>query len=105
MSAVAVLLSPRTSPVGAPCAGCGFCCQNEACELSRTLMHSAKAPCIALEWDGSRYRCGIVNHPHKYMLDGGKQWADPWLTPLIHRALGVGLGCDRAKDWLERRTI
>ena len=92
MSDSFVLLSPQKPTEGAPCNGCGYCCQNVACELSVEFLKSSIAPCIALEWDGRLYRCGLVVHPSKYLkvpISG-----DAFLGSEIAITLGIGSGCD-----------
>ena len=86
-----VLLSTQKPPMGDPCNGCGACCQNEACSLSVDLLHSSVAPCIALEFDGSRYRCGLVVRPHHYL--DLPNFTDGYLRSLVSEMLGVGKGC------------
>lgn len=86
-----VLLSTQKPPKGEPCNGCGACCQNEACLLSVNLLGSTAAPCIALEFDGEQYRCGLVVRPSHYF--GLNRFADEYLRPNISMLLGVGKGC------------
>ena len=62
-----VILSVQKPPEGDPCNGCGMCCQEEACFLSRDFLNSEAAPCIALEFDGRRYLCGLVRNPTVYL--------------------------------------
>ena len=52
---------------GAPCNGCGHCCQTKACELSITFLKSSVTPCVALEEEGGKYWCGLLRTPEKYM--------------------------------------
>ena len=80
--------------LGGTCTGCGRCCQEEACALSVEYMHSEQAPCVALEIHDGILRCGLVLHPHKYLLGPEKPWADEMLSPLFRLALGIGKGCD-----------
>lgn len=87
-----VLLSNQKPPEGAPCNGCGMCCQEQACDLSREYLKSTVAPCIALEFDGSRYVCGLVCHPGRYL--GTPDFGDEYISPLFAEALGIGKGCD-----------
>jgi len=76
-----ILISPRKSEPGEPCSGCGFCCQAEACLVSERLGHY-EAPCVFLEWDGGRYRCGVLlqakGESRRYLIE----------------TMAVGLGCD-----------
>ena len=77
---------------GEVCNGCGMCCLHEACQLSVEYLKSSVAPCVALEHDGQRFRCGLLTDPSKYLglkFDGNAE-----LVPLIAEALGAGKGCD-----------
>jgi hypothetical protein len=85
------LLSNQKPPEGTPCNGCGMCCQEQACMLSREYLDSSVAPCIALQFDGRLYRCGLVANPGRYL--GTPGWGDPALSPLFAEALGIGRGC------------
>ena len=79
--------------VGSPCNGCGFCCQREACHLSKQYLNSTAAPCVALEYRDGRSWCGLVREPSKYMgLE--RDWADAHISSLLAHALGLGMGCD-----------
>lgn len=90
-----VILSQQKPNMGEPCNGCGFCCQNEACQLSVDYIGSSVAPCVALEWDGvSRYECGLVLHPLRYVRQGDRIVPDDLLGPMFRHMLGVGRGCD-----------
>jgi uncharacterized cysteine cluster protein YcgN (CxxCxxCC family) len=93
-----VLLSAQKPAQWEPCNGCGACCQNEACKLSRDHLGSTVAPCIALEWHNGKYRCGLLIRPAHYIPDVskllGKRYAKSILAPLFGVALGVGKGCD-----------
>jgi hypothetical protein len=81
---------------GEPCNGCGFCCKEEACDLSREYLKSAAAPCVALEHQDGRYWCGLVRNPAKYL--GLQEWAVEFaqgeLSPKFAYALRLGAGCD-----------
>ena len=88
-----ILIAARKKPkLGERCNGCGFCCLNEACLVSREYLHSDAAPCIALEHDGTRFICGMVRDPSKYL--GLKINANAELSPLFKQMLGVEKGCD-----------
>lgn len=87
------VMLPVKPAIGQPCNGCGHCCKTEACLLSRDFLHSAVAPCIALEQEDGRYWCGLVRTPSKY-LGLPQDWADPQLSCTIAYTLGLGMGCD-----------
>ena len=78
------------------CNGCGQCCQEEACSLSREYLKSDVAPCVALEFDEGRYWCGLVRNPAKHL--GLKEWAEDFslveLSPKFAYMLRLGQGCD-----------
>lgn len=92
MSTDFIILSKQKPAEGARCNGCGYCCQAEACSLSLEYLHSEEAPCIALEFDGEQYRCGLVMHASKYLKTPA--FGDELIRGLLTRALGVGYGCD-----------
>lgn len=85
--------APAKPAVGAPCNGCGVCCAAAPCPLSRALLRHRAGPCPALDWDGVRYRCGLLVAPahHLRWLPG---WAQPAFRRLARRYLAVGAGCD-----------
>lgn len=89
-----VILSAQKPPHGAPCNGCGMCCQEEACGLSLDLLKSSAAPCVALEWSGGSYRCGLVVRPAHYLGAPDYDEVNDYLGALIANRLGVGRGCD-----------
>lgn len=86
-----VLLSAQKPPEGTPCNGCGECCQTQACGLSSDYLKSDASPCIALEWDGARYRCGLAVRPSHYLKI--PNFADEMISGMIIQALGIGKGC------------
>ncbi len=81
---------------GKPCNGCGHCCKEEACNLSRDFLKSDKAPCIALEFEDGRYWCGLVRNPAKHL--GLQDWAQEFsmieFSPKFAYMLRLGEGCD-----------
>lgn len=89
---------PIKPAFGAPCNGCGYCCQTEACELSRKFLDSDKAPCIALEQDGGRYYCGLVRDPGRYLGLPDEGWRHAAAREVLSHefafALRLGAGCD-----------
>lgn len=82
--------------LGAPCNGCGFCCEADPCAIAKTYLLDHSAPCKALERSADRTWCGLVLHPSKYLKHHGltKDWADTILGAEIAGLLGVGRGCD-----------
>lgn len=59
-----------------PCNGCGFCCQNEVCELGLLIVGSHQAPCEMLVYKDGRTFCGAALG-----------------SELVARMLGIGKGC------------
>ena len=93
-----VVLSPQKPPLGSDCNGCGFCCQNEPCEAAEEYLGirkgSSPATCPALEFNGSQYRCGLIERPSHYVKAGHRaRWKDELLSGMIARLIGVGQGC------------
>jgi len=88
--------APERPAFGAPCNGCGECCKEEACNLSRDFLKSTVAPCVALEFEDGRYWCGLVRNPAKHL--GLQQWAQEFslieLSPKFAFMLRLGEGCD-----------
>ena len=85
--------APLKPPYGDPCNGCGRCCQEMACALSRDLLKSLKTPCIALEHAEGRYWCGLIREPHKY-LGISHPWANTILAAKLSEMVAIGKGCD-----------
>jgi hypothetical protein len=80
------LLSPQKPVWGEPCNGCGYCCQNSACEISQQITgDSPLSGCSLLEWDGANYRCGAIRMAGLISAEH---------AVFLRRKLGVGFGCD-----------
>ncbi len=76
-------LTYRVKPLqGEACNGCGYCCQQEVCQLF-VEVHGTKpdAPCPSLVYKDGRTYCGLV------------LWASPEIGALFMRLLGIGRGC------------
>ena len=101
MTAVTVFQILQKPKQWEPCNGCGECCKEEACEISVTILNSKTTPCIALEFDGEKYRCGMVTRPAHYLrlnwTEADIPKADAMLRPMIQQVLGIGTWCDA--DW------
>lgn len=68
---------------GAPCNGCGKCCQNEICGIGKEIYgEKVAAPCPALTLESGRYWCMFVLAED---MTGS--------PALIGNALGIGKGC------------
>lgn len=98
-----VILTPTKPLFGEPCNGCGTCCVAQACFLSREYIGSDQSPCVALEWDGQRYHCGLVRNPMKHMRQNTTLVPDELLGPMFAHMLYVGNGCD-SEWWIEDRA-
>lgn len=80
-----VILTPRKPLYGSPCNGCGSCCQRSICLLGQGIFPNIphrSAACPALEWDGEKYRCGVLSSE-----------SDPIRREFIQLTLGHGFGC------------
>jgi hypothetical protein len=79
MSQLTVIQQPS---FGDPCNRCGVCCKEEACELSRDMLHSDAAPCIALEVEpDGKFSCGLLKRPSHHL---GISWnADDEIRSLL----------------------
>jgi len=74
--------APAKPRSGAACNGCGVCCLAEPCPLGIVVSRRTRGACAALQWDGLRYRCGLVES------------AGPRLARALRRWIGAGRGCD-----------
>lgn len=91
-------------PVGAPCNGCGLCCETLICSAGSFTMglvteygRRAPGPCPALvtEPDGRKV-CGMVKRPKDYAP--GKRGGAHDLRAAIMLLIGAGAGCDELGD-------
>ena len=76
-----------------PCNGCGKCCYTETCEIGKVVFGDARSPCSALEFDGTRFRCGIVLHADKYIPGLDEPFKAQVFQELTSQMLGIGKGC------------
>jgi hypothetical protein len=72
---------------GQPCNGCGLCCQMELCGIGVMAFPGASAPCPALRFNGSLYRCALVETE-----------TAAGAPPVMAEALGIGKGCCSSDD-------
>lgn len=75
-----------------PCNGCGLCCRLELCQVAEQVFPGASAPCPALEWEGGRAWCGMVQHPSRHM-SLNYAGADEIVRPLFMKGIAVDQGC------------
>jgi hypothetical protein len=112
------LTFPPKPPHGAPCNGCGQCCQTSLCHLGQFVFIRRDGPCSALEQDGDRYRCGLVVNPRRYAehLPIGRAATDAALSEAAAVLIGADFACDsrlegeaKAEGWdqllAERRRV
>lgn len=73
---------------GAPCNGCGYCCQQEVCAIGLVAFGPATpAPCPALHFEHGRNWCKLVL-AEAFLNQQGQ------CEPVFATALGIGRGCD-----------
>lgn len=84
---------------GAPCNGCGYCCEAELCIVASSLLNKPllpgnPGPCPYLEKDGEKRVCGLVVNPTKHaplvVMRVGAAKASEHAAALV----GTGIGCD-----------
>src|SRR5215471_4926655 len=78
---------PAQPALGSPCNGCGYCCQQELCQLGIWVYGPMPAPCPAFTWIQGRYWCAWV------LAEYEARRQDPSVLPRIADALGIGMGC------------
>lgn len=61
-----------------------------------------RGACAALVWmeEDSRYRCGLIAHPAKY-LPHGLRWATASFKRIAYRYVSAGSGCDSSVEVLQ----
>lgn len=89
---------------GKPCNGCGICCRAELCPVGMAVFtptvpapSHVPGPCPALEREGERFRCGLVNNPAKYAPARAKLHSVDELRSAALLLLGQE-GCDMQVD-------
>jgi len=87
--------SPSKPAEGQPCNGCGVCCGLETCPAGRLRFLQKRGPCPALEWspDDSRYYCGLLRQPGRY-LGWLPSFSATLARRLMTRWIAAGAGCD-----------
>ncbi len=56
------------------------------------LLSATEGPCPAMEFEYSRFWCGLVRHPGRYPETPA--FGDRMIAELTSQALGIGTGCD-----------
>ena len=82
--------APPKPALGAPCNGCGICCNIAPCPLSRLLLGHRTGTCPALRWEDDRSWCGLVIAP-----SGIARWLP---RGFVLRWIAAGSGCDCDAD-------
>jgi hypothetical protein len=61
-----------------------------------------RGACAALVWmdEDSRYRCGLIAYPAKY-LPHGWRWAAAMFKGIAYRYVSAGTGCDSSVEVLQ----
>ena len=101
-----VILTPPKPRFTEPCNGCGACCNAATCDVGVQFLNAPQqAPCPALEWDGTKYRCGLITNPAHHMgLPRFGHKHDTELSEYLGKgfailiASGQGCGMDDAPD-------
>lgn len=81
---------------GEKCNGCGQCCLDQPCPVSRNLLLWSDGRCTALVLDKGIYRCGMMTTPDKfsqYIPRRGRNQA----AENVREMLGAGVRCDTRK--------
>ena len=84
-----VWLHPEAPPKpaeGAPCNGCGLCCQAEPCPLGVLVSRRRRGACAALRWSDAAVT-GMT-----------RPWAVRAMSALARRWIASGIGCDARLD-------
>jgi hypothetical protein len=81
-------------PHGAPCNGCGYCCEEELCPLASMLFRRVEGPCPALQPDRDRRICGLMANPGQYAPVRAFVVGTKALSDAASVLIGVGVGCD-----------
>lgn len=92
-------LAPPKPDYGAPCNGCGGCCAAGPCPVAHVFLLQIKGECQALLWqdDASRYVCGMVVCPDRYVRLIPQRWRERGGRFFASR-IAAGLGCDFAAE-------
>lgn len=96
------MLTLTKPDIGAPCNGCGLCCQTVVCSCGSYVLglveqygDRANGPCPALVEKNGAYICGLVERPKGYIASDRSVSA---LRNAVMKLIGAGAGCDEAGD-------
>lgn len=89
-------------PIGAPCNGCGLCCQIQVCSCGSYLLglverygERAAGPCPVLTPKGDGFACGLILRP-KDLIQSDRGVTS--LREAVSILIGADAGCDEAGD-------
>ena len=68
------------------CKQCGYCCKEEICQIGEMVFGIIEPPCPALVKENELYFCSFVVAENDFFVE-----------PILTKALGIGIGCDRDK--------
>jgi hypothetical protein len=86
-------------PHGQPCNNCGQCCSEMLCPLGLALFGGPEfRQCPALEPDGERFACGLMNNPMAYALRQTLMHGKEVMSRTAAHLIGAGRGCDAQLD-------
>lgn len=92
---MSVLAKP---PYGAPCNGCGQCCEDQLCPLGQIVFRMQRGPCPALRYVDMRSSCGLVDEPRSYARTRSAMNGSDAMSVAAKILIGVGHGCDALAD-------
>jgi hypothetical protein len=92
-------LAPDKPDFGVPCNGCGVCCAAEPCPVAFILLFQISGRCRALLWqdDTSRYVCGLVAFPDRYVRVIPESWRER-IGRFVATRIAAGKGCDSSAE-------
>jgi hypothetical protein len=96
---------PQKPKYGEPCNGCGICCNVKPCPAAEEFLGATSGRCPALEYDGTRFWCGMFRRPSYYASGRTyqSQAIDKVLRPMIAQFTGVNTYCDALLQGESRR--
>lgn len=91
----ALLMAPRKPLYGAPCNGCGRCCEEQLCDMALQILDDANnetvtgPPCPFLKYHDGRSWCGVIEEADRQNVafGGYMKWR-----------LGIGTFCQMEDD-------
>lgn len=83
--------SPKYPGFGSACNGCGLCCLNAPCPLSKKYQLWSRSGCRALRREDERYRCSALEQPALFGI------TEPGRA--LEMLVGGALGCSFRAAW------